>query len=129
VNSKGNDEVCLITDCMRAGLMPDGTYFLGEFEVQVEEGIAKTTTGSLAGSTLKLIDGVRNLYKWSDLPLLECWHMASLNPAKSVGLDKKIGSISAGKKADFVVINEELEILTVAVEGEVKQIQEVIKCN
>lgn len=120
VNNKEKDKVVLITDCMRAGLMPDGTYMLGEFEVRVKDGIAKTTSGSLAGSTLKLIDGVRNLHQWTNIPLYDCWKMASLNPAASVGLSDQFGSIKEKKKADFVVMDENGQIEKVAVEGEIK---------
>jgi len=120
VNSKEKDKVCLITDCMRAGLMPDGKFLLGEFEVHVQDGIARTSSGSLAGSTLKLIDGVRNLHKWTHLSFYECWKMASSNPAASVGLSDKFGSIKENNKADFVVISQDGQIEKVAVEGKIK---------
>src|SRR5699024_8008006 len=55
------DKLILITDCMRAGLLEDGNYKLGEFDVRMQNGIARMDNGSLAGSTLTLIDGVRNL--------------------------------------------------------------------
>ncbi|MGX1984080.1 N-acetylglucosamine-6-phosphate deacetylase [Thermolongibacillus altinsuensis] len=129
IKNKGYDKICLVTDCMRAGLMPDGHYFLGEFEVHVKNGIAKTTSGSLAGSTLKLIDGIKNIYNWTNLSLLQCWHMGSLNPAKSIGLDDKVGSIAPNKKADFVVLNDQLEVLKVAIEGVIKYEKKFQKCN
>lgn len=110
----------LITDCMQAGLMPDGNYQLGEFSVVMRDGVAKLEGGSLAGSTLKLMDGVKNLQEWSNEPLYKIWHLGSLTPALSVGKDTILGSISPGKIADYVVLDEQFEVQATAVAGEVK---------
>ena len=59
---------------------------LGEFDVTMNDGIARMDNGALAGSTLKLIEGVKNLQSWSDASLSEIWHLASLSPARSLGL-------------------------------------------
>lgn len=115
---KGQQTV-LITDCMQAGLMPDGDYMLGEFPVVIKDGIARMETGSLAGSTLVLKDAAANFADWTNASLSEAWHLASLSPAKSMRLDDKIGSIKEGKVADFVIMNKDLEIQQTAVEGKV----------
>ncbi len=114
------DKLVLITDCMRAGSMPDGEYYLGEFLVEIRDGIAHTKTGSLAGSTLTLLDGVKNMVKWSGHSLNEIWHLASLSPAKSVGKEKELGSIVYGKFADYVVLDKTLDIKATAIEGILK---------
>lgn len=111
------DNLVLISDCMRAGLMPDGEYYLGEFSVTMTDGIARTESGSLAGSTLTLIDGVKNLMKWSGLPLYKVWHLASLAPARSVGKGARLGSIQAGKVADFVVVDDALSVVSTTIDG------------
>ena len=113
------NKLVLISDCMRAGLLPDGNYFLGEFPVVLEQGAARTESGSLAGSTLALKDGVKNLQDWSARPLFEVWHAASLSPAKSVGKDAELGSIQPGKWADYVVLDASLTVQATAVEGEI----------
>ena len=118
------EKLVLITDCMRAGLMPDGPYFLGEFPVVMKDGIVRTDSGSLAGSTLKLIDGVGNLKEWSDKPLYEIWHLASLSPAANLGQAHRLGSIKAGKVADYVVLDSALAVKAVAVDGEIKYEQQ-----
>ena len=100
--------------------MPDGKYHLGEFPVVMKDGIARTETGSLAGSTLKLIDGVKNLHEWSGKPLYEIWHRASLSPAASLNHDDEFGSIAEGKIADYVVVDNNIQIKAVAVAGETK---------
>jgi N-acetylglucosamine-6-phosphate deacetylase len=116
---KGKNLV-LITDCMRAGQMPDGTYTLGEFPVVLKNGIARTESGNLAGSTLTLIDGVKNLWKWSRKPFHEIWHLASLSPARSLGRDHELGSIEQGKVADYVVLDSNWSVHAVAIDGEIK---------
>ncbi|MCC3355352.1 N-acetylglucosamine-6-phosphate deacetylase [Bacillus sp. REN16] len=115
-----DDKLILITDCMQAGLMPDGNYHLGEFSVVMKDGVAKLESGSLAGSTLKLIDGVKNLQEWSSESLYKIWHLGSLTPAVSLGKDTQLGSISPGKIADYVVLNNQFEVQATAVAGEVK---------
>ncbi|WP_019376869.1 N-acetylglucosamine-6-phosphate deacetylase [Virgibacillus halodenitrificans] len=115
---KGN-KLQLITDCMRAGLMPDGKYHLGEFPVVMQDGVARTETGSLAGSTLRLMDGVQNLSQWTGKNLSEIWHLGSLSPAKSLNKDKQLGSIQSGKYADYVVLSPSMEVIITAVNGEI----------
>ena len=113
------DKLALITDCMRAGLLEDGQYKLGEFDVTMKDGIARMDNGSLAGSTLLLIDGVRNLHQWSGESLSKIWHLASLSPAKSLEMDHNYGSIAEGKVADFVVLNDDINVQATVLAGEV----------
>lgn len=114
------NQLLLISDCMRAGGMPDGRYHLGEFIATIDKGIARTESGSLAGSTLALVDGVVNLQQWSRRPLYEIWHLASLTPARSLQMDERLGSLCKGKLADYVVYDEQIGVIATAVEGEIK---------
>lgn len=86
----------------------------------MKDGIAKTESGSLAGSTLTLIEGVLNLQAWSQEPLYRVWHRGSLSPAASIGKADQFGSIEKGKVADYVVLDSELTVRAVAVEGVLK---------
>jgi N-acetylglucosamine-6-phosphate deacetylase len=110
---------------MKAGLLPEGHCNLGEFPVVVKDGVARTEhSGSLAGSILKLIDGVKNIAKWADIELYEAWKLGSLSPAISMGVQDRLGSIAEGKCADFVVLDAELNIIDVAVDGKLKHIHQ-----
>ncbi|MCT4661934.1 MAG: N-acetylglucosamine-6-phosphate deacetylase [Tissierellales bacterium] len=113
---KGKEKLILISDAMRATGMEDGVYQLGELSVVVESGIARTSYGSLAGSTLKLIDSVFNVEKWTSASLEDAIYMASMAPAKSLGIDDEMGSISIGKKANLIAI-ENRELSKTWVEG------------
>ena len=104
---KGYEKIVLITDCMMAGGMKDGEYKLGEFEVYVGDGTARLKEGNLAGSILKLKDGIKNIINWGLATPFEAIQMASLMPAKSVGIDDVCGKIDIGRDADFAIINSE----------------------
>lgn len=112
------DETVLITDCMRAGGKDEGEYTLGEFDVIVENGTARLVpSGNLAGSILELIDGVQNMLNWELTTLPEAIRMASLSPAKSVGIEDKCGSIAPGRAADFIVIDDQADLKATYLNG------------
>lgn len=118
LKAKTPANVALITDCMRAGGMPDGDYVLGEFPVIVKDGAAHLKDGgSLAGSVLKLIDGVKNVVDWGLATPAEAIKMASYVPAVSVGLENKCGSIQATHAADFIVLDTALNLCETYLDG------------
>jgi len=115
---KGAEKIALISDCINAGGFSDGKYRLGELDVYVKDGVARTEQGSLAGSTLTLEVSVKNLVEMAKVPLLEAVHMASLVPAKFLGLGDSLGSIAIGKRACFAVINDDFEVKSTYIDGE-----------
>lgn len=116
---KGKDKICLITDCMRAGGLKDGEYALGELKVVLKNSVARIENGSLAGSTLNLIDAIKNMVEKADLDLLDVVNMSTLVPARILGLDKEIGSIEAGKKANFTIIDKNFNVVMTIVKGKI----------
>lgn len=120
INVKGADHIVLVTDCMRAGAMPDGNYTLGEFPVVVKDGAARLESGSLAGSVLKLMEAVKNVVDWNISTPEEAIQMASYVPARSVGIDDKCGSIAAGRDADFIVLDHDLNFEETYLNGTLK---------
>jgi len=75
--------------------------------------------GTLSGSALTMLQAVRNGVEKAGIPLPEALRMASLYPAAVMGLEKKWGSIQPGAQADFVLLDEQLNLMQVIVEGEV----------
>lgn len=117
MNAKTRENIVLITDCMRAGAMEDGQYTLGEFDVIVKNGTARLLTGSLAGSVLSMNNAIKNVVDWNIATLEEAIKMASYNPAVSCNIDDKCGSIKPGLPADFVVIDDLLNVYNTYLDG------------
>ena len=119
MNAKGRDKIALITDCMSAGGMADGDYMLGDFPVVVKDGTARLKDGgSLAGSILKLKEAVKNVVDWEIADIFEAIQMASLIPAKSVGIDNICGKLHEGYEADFIVLDYDLNLKATYLDGE-----------
>ncbi len=120
INKKGYQKIALITDCMMAGGMPDGAYKLGDFPVEVKDGTARLESGNLAGSILKLKEAVKNVVDWDIADIYEAVQMASLIPAKSVGIDNLCGKIKVGYDADFILLDYDLNLLKTFLNGQEK---------
>lgn len=120
INKKGYQKIALITDCMMAGGMPDGVYKLGDFPVEVKDGTARLESGNLAGSILKLKEAVKNVVDWDIADIYEAVQMASLIPAKSVGIDNLCGKIKVGYDADFILLDYDLNLLKTFLNGQEK---------
>ncbi|WP_124058335.1 N-acetylglucosamine-6-phosphate deacetylase [Vaginisenegalia massiliensis] len=118
---RGVEETVLITDCMRAGGLGEGESRLGEFEVVVANGTARLkSNGSLAGSILDMDQAVRNVVNWGMATPEEALRMASLTPARSVGLDQVCGRIAPGYAADFVVLAQDLSLQATYLNGQLR---------
>jgi N-acetylglucosamine-6-phosphate deacetylase len=105
----GDDRVCLISDSMRASGLADGEYDLGGQMVTVVGRSATIDNGSLAGSVTNLADCMRRSIEFG-VPFSTALKAATINPAKSVGIDKEIGSLTIGKRADILVLEQDLQL-------------------
>lgn len=114
------DKLCLITDCIRAGGMPDGDYTLGGQPVHKEGIKCLMPDGTIAGSVLTLNKAVYNLWSNTGLELWEAVKCASLNPATALGEEAEIGSIEEGKRADLVITDDALNVQTTILAGEIR---------
>lgn len=112
LKAKGFRNVTLISDTGPSGGMPDGEYN-GRI---VKDGVCRTKDGTIAGSCFTLLRGVRNLRSLG-VPLGEISVMASLNPAKALGLGGQVGAIAAGYRADMILCDENSNIHKVFVDG------------
>jgi N-acetylgalactosamine-6-phosphate deacetylase len=110
--------VVLITDAMRAAGMPDGEYSICGQPVTLQQGMVHTAEGGLAGSTLSLDAAVRNLVASLGVSQEDAIHMASLHPAKMLGLEQSLGSLSVGKMANVIALNSQLQVQKIWVDGQ-----------
>lgn len=113
----GSERMVLISDSMRATGMEDGEYDLGGQMVTVENGIARTKEGALAGSTTNLFNCVRKAIEFG-IPKQDAFKMASLTPANLIGEPKK-GKIEVGADADIIAVDENLNLMFSMVKGEI----------
>ena len=112
------DHLVLITDCLSAGGLPDGNYTLGGADV-IRKGIeCRLTDGTIAGSVLTLNKGVYNLMKYTGAALPLAMQLASLTPARAIGMEAEKGSLEAGKDADIWLADEELNACSVYLRGD-----------
>ena len=119
VKNKGVDKVTLITDAMRAKGIPDGVSELGGQTVYVKNGEARLVDGTLAGSVLRMNRAVQNIVEKVGVPFTQAVDYATINPAKTLGIDNEVGSIKVGKRADFTVLNANYDVLLTVRDGEV----------
>jgi N-acetylglucosamine-6-phosphate deacetylase len=114
---KGIDHTILITDAISATGMPDGKYKLGSFEVMVT-GDRCDLDGRLAGSVLTLDRAVRNVMKFVPLGLQNAVRLATLNPARFLGIMEERGTIAPGHLADLVVLNQKGNVIAAMAAGQ-----------
>jgi len=115
LKAKGMENSILITDAISATGMPDGTYQLGPFQVQVH-GDRCEYKGKLAGSVLTLDRAVRNVVSFADWTLQQSVVLATRNPARMIRADRK-GTIAPGNDADLVFLTPEGEVVNTMVGG------------
>lgn len=114
------ERLLLITDCTRAGGMPDGEYTLGGQKIYVKGIQCLLEDGTIAGSVLKLNEAIRNMKEHTDLPLHEIVAAASFNPARAIGLAESKGSLEAGKDADIIIADSQFNIQKTIIGGQIK---------
>ncbi len=103
----GAERVCLISDSMRAAGMPNGVYSLGGQTVYMTDGKATLEDGTIAGSATCLAECFRRAVSFG-VPLEQALRAATINPAQAVGLFDELGSITEGKRADVLLLDETL---------------------
>ena len=113
----GAERIILISDSMRATGLEDGEYTLGGQPVTVRGNLATLHDGTIAGSATNLMDCMRFAINEAGISLEEAIMCATANPAKEINIFDEAGSISVGKKADFVLLNNALDIVSVYIDG------------
>ncbi|MDI6783048.1 MAG: N-acetylglucosamine-6-phosphate deacetylase, partial [bacterium] len=109
---KGPDRIALITDAIRAAGLPNGIYSSqghGRKSI-VKDGKVTRPDGTIAGSTLTMNQAVANAVNQAGIPLLDAVQMATLTPAKILGLSHRIGSIAPNQDADIVILDNQFRV-------------------
>lgn len=112
------ERVVLITDAMQAAGMPDGDYTLCGEEVTLRGGVVRTAAGGLAGSTLSVDAAVRNMVELTGVTPEDAIHMASLHPARLLGIDRQVGSLAVGKRASLIALDSRLHLQRLWIQGQ-----------
>lgn len=112
----GSDRMILISDSMRATLLPDGVYDLGGLDIIVKDKTARTEDGALAGSTSTLLDCVKCAIDFG-IPEAEAFKMASETPARMMGLNR--GRLECGKDCDFIVVDDDFNLKSTVIRGDI----------
>jgi len=119
---KGPDRLALVTDAMRALDRPDGEYVFGPLDggepVRRIDGVGVTLDGkALASGVMGQDHCLRTFIAATGVSIPEAVRMASLTPARIVGMEREIGSIEEGKRADLVLTDAELNVRAVYIGG------------
>ena len=112
----GADRMTLISDSIRCAGLPDGEYESGGLKVFLKDGAARLADGTIAGSSATLLDCVKTAVKFG-IPFDDAVKMASETPANMLGIKK--GRIEQGYDADLLIVDNEINLKTVIINGEV----------
>ncbi len=119
---KGRDKIALITDAMRGAAMPEGESILGNLhsglKVIIEDGVAKLPDRtSFAGSVATADRLVRTMHRLGEVSIADAVYMAATTPARIMGINDRKGSLEAGKDADLVIFDDDVNIFKTIIKG------------
>jgi len=140
---KGLDRACLVSDMQAIAGLPDGFYdwsdriIDGEYEwigvkLEKKDGIARLAQmgdeqdGSISSSCFPLKKGVQNIINEVGLSIKDAFRLGSLNPATAAGLENELGSLRPGKRADLIIIDEDINLFMTMVGGKIVHETDVI---
>ncbi|MBA2757066.1 MAG: N-acetylglucosamine-6-phosphate deacetylase [Chloroflexi bacterium] len=119
---KGWPRIALITDSIAAAGLPDGSYRFEEQDVTVRDGEARLADGTLNGSTSMLDDAVRRFAVAAEIPWHQAHASASLVPARTLGVDDRMGAVQVGLAADLVGFDEDRQVRWTMIGGDVASV-------
>ena len=116
---KGNRGLTLATDAVSAAGRPDGDYLFNGRRIISEKGKVTLPGGTMAGSSLTMVEAVKNMVSMAGIPLYEAIRMASLNPARLLGRENSKGALAPGMDADIVLLDSNFNVRLTMVCGEI----------
>ena len=109
-NAKGRDKINIVSDSVFVAGIECDTFTEADGVVRyIKDKKITLENGTIAGSAMTLLDGVQNLLR-NGYPVQDVAKMASYNPAKTIGVDARVGSLEVGKCADIVILNNNFDI-------------------
>jgi len=116
---KGFEKTFICSDAIAAGNLKEGNFVLGGLEVKVENYVARLASdGRLAGSTISISKGIRNLVQEVGVPLDKALRLGTLNAAKSIYKEHELGRVAVGACADFVLLDDALQVKSTYIRGQ-----------
>ncbi len=119
IRAKGTSRTILVTDAISPAGLEDGEYQLSGIEITMLDGISRTATGALAGSTLTMDAAVRNTMQFAGVSLAETVTMATSVPAEAMGWSDRKGVLTPGADADITILDEQLSVMMTMVAGNI----------
>jgi N-acetylglucosamine-6-phosphate deacetylase len=116
---KGREGLVLVTDAIRAKCLGEGSYRLGNQTIEVQNGKAFLEDGTLAGSILTMNESIKKTLNYTSCTLEDIVWMSAVTPAKQLNLFQRKGSLEAGKDADVVVLDEQMDVVMTLCRGKV----------
>jgi len=110
------EKLILISDSVRCAGMPEGRYDLGGQAITVKDGKATLADGTIAGSSIHLLQAVANAVSFGIDPA-DAVTAATLTPAQAIGMDADIGSLAVGKRADMLLLDRQFNLVTTIING------------
>jgi N-acetylglucosamine-6-phosphate deacetylase len=113
------DHLCLVTDATAAALAPEGMRnfnFCGT-NIEIHDGLCIDENGTLGGSSLTMIQGIKRLVEQTDIGIEEAFKMATIYPARAIKMDQHIGAIKPGMVANLVIVDHQYQIKHTIVNG------------
>jgi N-acetylglucosamine-6-phosphate deacetylase len=114
---KRHDRFMLVTDAMPPVGSPEPSFVLQGRTIHVKDGVCRDESGTLAGTGLDMATAVRNAVALLNLDLAEAARMASEYPAAFLGLDRELGRIAPGYRANLALLNDDLRVTRTWIEG------------
>ncbi|MDD3840541.1 MAG: N-acetylglucosamine-6-phosphate deacetylase [Clostridia bacterium] len=117
---KGMDRIIIVTDATDDSGMEKFRYIdvNGKEIVENMNDLNINEQGELSGSKLTMDYAVRNMMHHTGISIVEAFKIASLNPARAIGIENKVGSIEKGKLANLLIIDKDINIKKVMFEGQ-----------
>ncbi len=117
--AKGSEGIILVSDAMAPAGLLDGYFHTSVGDLTSAMNVLRNEAGQLAGSVITLDKAIKNIIQYTDCTLSEAFRMATYNPARFLGINKRKGSLYPGKDADLVIMTNDLEVISTMVNGEV----------